>query len=286
MLLLRRAALLFALILSLQTSAGAQTAAPALAATPATGLFCPISARVEAFKGHDDEILISLWSVEGTARASGTLALYSGNLRYRVPFNNVIAASMINDAIPPTPIVIRFDTPTVIDSGYVGSLGNGECLIHSPFVRTKLETYVQTYGSDFPINSPIYPNWTAGLQKFRAAAAVTPAVLAAGARVDPPACDKPYVWASTTYAAPLEFPSSKMYTGLVAVRVTLDPSGHALAYHIDKNSYERPFNDAAVLAAAHSRFAPQIYRCSPVTGDYLFVADFMAEPFQKTIGHY
>jgi hypothetical protein len=190
-------------------------------------LFCPISARVEAFKGHDDEILISLWSVEGTARASGTLALYSGNLRYRVPFNNVIAASMINDAIPPTPIVIRFDTPTVIDSGYVGSLGNGECLIHSPFVRTKLETYVQTYGSDFPINSPIYPNWTAGLQKFRAAAAVTPAVLAAGARVDPPACDKPYVWASTTYAAPLEFPSSKMYTGLVAVRVTLDTSGRS-----------------------------------------------------------
>jgi hypothetical protein len=48
-------------------------------------------------------------------------------------------------------------------------------------------------------------------------------------------------------------------------------AGPALA-----NAYSgvKAHDQAAIIAAGQSRYAPQIYRCNPISGDYFFIVEF------------
>jgi TonB family protein len=92
--------------------------------------------------------------------------------------------------------------------------------------------------------------------------------------VEAPACAKPYVTAYTPHPSAAEAPMGRYYNGPVVVMVVVGADGKLLGQRVEKSSRQKPFDDAALAAAAKSGFAPQIYRCEPVTGDYLYVVVF------------
>ncbi len=106
------------------------------------------------------------------------------------------------------------------------------------------------------------------------AAALTPAPAGTPETVEAPACAKPYVAASTVRAAPAISPPGNTYSGLVAIDLAVSESGSVLGMRVDRSSRRKSVDEAAESAAAQSRFAAQIYRCQPISGNYLFFAGF------------
>jgi TonB family protein len=256
-----------ALFVAISSIASAQTAAPAASAPQ----FCPISVSVREIKGHDDEAVFTLWADDTAGRATGSIAAYAGNLLFHVTFINVVAADDRDTGHPPTPIVVRFDAPTRIDSAYVTSLAGGDCPIHSPFVRAELANYPRN--PHRPVS--VYPSWTKVMQTVLSqAAALTPAPAGTPETVEAPACAKPYVAASAVRAVPPISPLGNSYSGVVAIDLAVSESGSVLGTRVDKSSRQKFVDEAAVTAAAESRFAPQIYRCQPISGTYLFFTKF------------
>jgi outer membrane biosynthesis protein TonB len=43
---------------------------------------------------------------------------------------------------------------------------------------------------------------------------------------------------------------------------------------IDKSSNDKRFDQNALYPVSRSTFAPQIYRCAPVTGNFIFLVEF------------
>lgn len=250
---------------SLSAIGSGQTPAPAAASE-----YCPIHLHVDALKGHDDEVALTLWSDEEAGKATGTIILYAGKSRYRIPFVDAIAADIRNSRIPPTPIVVRIG-PTRVDSGFVGSLDGGDCQIKNPFVRSPLQTFVQRYGAG-PLG--IYPDWTKTMEDLLLRAAETPPLPTPEAEsVDAPECARPYVGAYTKLAATVSSPENT-FGGSVVVNVAIADDGKLLGVRIDKSSSRKAYDRAALGATARSKFAPQIYRCNPVRGNYLFIVTF------------
>jgi TonB family protein len=248
--------------------ASAQTPAP----TASTPEFCPIGVGVDEIKGHADEAVFTLWADDTAGLATGSIVAYAGNLLFRVSFINVVAADRRDTGHPPTPIAVRFDAPMRIDSADVASLNGVDCPIHSPFVRAGLVHYPRRYPHG-PLS--IYPSWTKVMQAVLSqAAALTPAAASTPETVSAPECAQPYVAASTVRAVPAISPMQNTYSGVVAIDLGVSESGSILGMRIDKSSRQKFVDQAAVTAAAQSRFAPQIYRCQPVSGDYLFLVGF------------
>jgi TonB family protein len=63
-------------------------------------------------------------------------------------------------------------------------------------------------------------------------------------------------------------------TGTVQVFVRLDASGNVVETGIYKSSGNATLDAAARRAAQDSSYSPEIYRCEPIPGTYLFRADF------------
>jgi TonB family protein len=241
---------------------------------PAEPALCPIGLRVDKVKDHDDELVFSLWSDDEAGKATGTFVLYAGTQRYRIAFAEAVAADVRDTKIEPTPIVVQFSPGTQVESGYIASLNGDPCLVHSPFVKSSLQTYVQTYGPSS--GTLVYPDWAAALKTFFAdASAMSPLVASDPEIVDAPSCARPYVMAYTrTPSSAITPPGFNFFDGDVDIRVAVAAIGDLLGMRIDKSSRQKPIDAAALAAAARSRFAPQIYRCNPVTGNYIFVVAF------------
>lgn len=247
--------------------------APTAAASAET---CPLSVRVYKLDGHGDEAAFALWSDGAAGTATGTILAYAADRRYRIGFANAVAADERDTRVLPTPIVIRFAAPTHVDSAYVETLGGGTCAIHEPYVAPRLSTAVVRHTKT---RSKVYPDWSRALQTFRAQAAAAPASAApAGESVEPPACERPYVYSSTTKAVAVVPPAGQPvpFNGEVAIKVDIAADGTMRAERVEATSHQQAYDRAALASAAESRFAPQIYRCIPVSGDYLFYVLFAA----------
>jgi TonB family protein len=64
----------------------------------------------------------------------------------------------------------------------------------------------------------------------------------------------------------------------VVVRVTVTPDGSVKNTAIAESSNNRDLDEAAVAGARNSTFLPKLVDCVPVTGDYLFHAQFVGSP--------
>ena len=248
----------------------AQEAAPSQPAPPPG--YCPVSVRVDPLKGGDNEVVFSLWADDRAAKATGTLVVYAGNQRYRIPFAGAVAADNRNTTVLPTPIVVRFATATRVDSAYVASLNDAGCLVRNPFVRSELQGYTQAPG---PGDGSVYPTWSQAWKIFLELAAAAPALPAPSAEtVGAPACAQPYATVSATRPAQAVTPHQNSYDGPVVLTLAIDTDGSLLRFRVDKSSHLPWIDAAAVDAAERSRFAPQIYRCIPITGALLFSVRF------------
>jgi len=234
--------------------------------------YCPVGVRVDPVQGHDNEAVFSLWADDRAGRATGTLIAYSGNLRYRIPFAGAVAADNRNTKVLPTPIVVRFATPTRVDSAYVASLNEAACIIRNPFVRSGLQGDAQAYGSG---DGTVYPNWSKPWNIFLELAANAPALPALTPEtVDAPACALPYAMAHTTKPVPAVAPRQNSYDGAVVLVLAIDTNGALLNLRVEKSSRLPQVDAAAVDSAQATRFAPQVYRCNPVTGAALYSVRF------------
>ncbi|HET9029995.1 MAG TPA: TonB family protein [Candidatus Aquilonibacter sp.] len=108
------------------------------------------------------------------------------------------------------------------------------------------------------------------------ACAFTPASLAVAT-----SCAHPVMEASATLAvdpetyvaSPHDFP-----VAAALVSVTIGPDGNVRNVLIYKSTGIMRLDRAALLAARASRYAPKLVNCEPVTGEYLFRAEFNGEP--------
>jgi len=96
----------------------------------------------------------------------------------------------------------------------------------------------------------------------------------------PPTCATPYRDATVTNAQMPDYPAIARRlgnTGTVVVIVGLSTAGAVSSASVLVSSGS-PYLDAAALEAARkSRYAPQIFRCEPISGHYLFRADFSSQ---------
>ena len=92
-----------------------------------------------------------------------------------------------------------------------------------------------------------------------------------------PVCAVPNADATTTNAAPPDYPDIARQQGAVGttkVKVTLDAAGHVLDASVAKSAGNASLDQAAVKAARASTFAPEVVNCVKTAGSYLFSADF------------
>ena len=58
------------------------------------------------------------------------------------------------------------------------------------------------------------------------------------------------------------------------IKVALGADGKAVAMRIDKPAIEKAYDQSALIAAAQSKFTPEIFRCKAITADVYFDAKF------------
>jgi TonB family protein len=275
----RSAAIVIALTLALVcSSAGLADPLPSAspAAAPAT-LLCPIKAIVTTVPAHSDEALLTLWSDETAGYATGTIFLYANGKRYAVSFANAVAANSSDVHHLPTPIVIALDTPAPIESAYVSKLDAQACAIHNPYVEDTSAPDHQPVKHSGKRKGPQFsPDWIDNWKTITAQAdAMKPLVVSDGVPVDEPHCAKPFVAPSTTYSEPAIIPPQQGRLQVeIPVALEIDERGTPIAVRVLISSRNAAYDRAALVATARSRFAPRIYRCEPVTGDYLFFVEF------------
>jgi TonB family protein len=97
----------------------------------------------------------------------------------------------------------------------------------------------------------------------------------------PPACKVPFQDATATDQVPPDYPESAKELGIgdvtVLVEVTVGPTGSLDSASIYKSSINMDIDRNALRAARESRYSPKIVNCEPVSGTYLFRADFTTE---------
>lgn len=103
-----------------------------------------------------------------------------------------------------------------------------------------------------------------------------------GVRADPlgaHVCELAYMTASTMSAVQPQLPASAIRDrahGVVQVRVRVAADGSLTSANVYKSSGRADLDEAARKAAVATLYRPAIDKCTPVAGDYLFVADFLA----------
>jgi TonB family protein len=242
--------------------------APAEPVVP-TDDICNISVNVRAIKEHPDEVAFTLWGDDAPGLASGDVVFFAGTERYRISFEDAVAAHYLDIKAPPTPIVVRFEGPATIDSAYVSSLDGKPCPIHSPYLRPGLDGRSTRHDPTF---ASYGPDWGNVIEKLVGQA--EPMQAPAPETVPPPACAKPYVAAAMNKSIPPVTPDGVLWRGFVVVLIRIRADGSVAGVRIDRSSTRKAIDDAARRAAVRSGFSAAIFRCEPVSGNYRFLAVF------------
>jgi TonB family protein len=90
-------------------------------------------------------------------------------------------------------------------------------------------------------------------------------------------CPERYRMARTTRPVVPNYPAlarTRGVRGVSYVAVTLDATGAVTEAHVYQSSRSKELDDAALDAARRSGYAPEVFRCEPVSGTYLFRAEF------------
>ncbi len=103
--------------------------------------------------------------------------------------------------------------------------------------------------------------------------------LSSGSNVVASACSVPNTDAKVVTAAPPEIPhSAGPLQGFVNVLVTIAPNGTVSKATVQHSSGHSQVDTAVLNAAKASTYSPARQNCAPVTGTYLFHAEFAPQP--------
>ena len=90
-----------------------------------------------------------------------------------------------------------------------------------------------------------------------------------------PACSAPDLAARTTFVESPSIPESAPQNSTIAkIRVDLDAEGNVLGASVYESAGLMELDQAALVAARHSRYAPEEINCKNVSGSYLFTVEF------------
>jgi len=265
-------ALALALGALLRAGALAQTAPDASAPDPLDGT-CTV--RVAAVAPLDAtrslQAVVLEPTIHGSGTISGTVAAFSAaGPRYDLRFEN---AAIGSDA--PLVLAYRFPVAVAITGAYVATLDTpqpGPCSIIGP--------------------------WTSGtvpdVPAQHALALATEAAPAGVAVTDPGSADEltcrsPERPAHVLESArpELEFwrGGGSLPEGTISIRVLVGPDGHALDVKIDhvdgtieETSIGTAMKSSALVAAMHSTYAPETFRCRPIYGIAYYVMKIQPKP--------
>jgi hypothetical protein len=260
--------LTLAIALARTMPCGAQTPDAGAAASTAP---CAVTVWVSTIAKHPDELVFTLWTWERATRTSGEIIVYAGGLRYSIAFSDTTVADRGDAGRLPTPIVVRFPANTAIESAYVGCVEATPCPPYAPYLGPQL-THDGAPG-DVRRDAP-NPKWAKAWPAYvKLVADASPLPAPAGDVVETLTCSTPYAPGRTVEAAPAISPAFEpRSTGIIDVWLATAPDGSVLQERVYRNSaaLDGAYQSAALRAAGAARFAPQIYRCNPIGGEYKF----------------
>jgi TonB family protein len=229
-------------------------------------MYCPLSARVRDVDDTRTRYAVSFRALE-TGRASGTLALWAGGLRYDVPFRDAVALDSRDRISPETSFVVRFPEPTTLDGAVVTAIDEG----------SGLRPCDPWFAPWVPVARSATDGRTAAErtseERFLSRARAATAIAAPPSVADPVSCAAPNRPGRTVHAVGPDRPMSGR-TGISTVMVLLDPNDHVAGARIQTSSGDPQLDDAALAAASRSEYQGQMFRCRHVMGGYLFTVEF------------
>jgi len=265
-----RALILFAIALAFvpRASSAAQTSASE-SPVPA---HCPIYVHLRYPNDtNDGSVAFFLLTDEDAGKATGSILAWVGDKRYRIPFADALVAKMGDttpDSLDPTPLYYQFPRGTHIEGAYVAELGSAPCPIWDPLWDPEPD---KQYPLDF---SKMNPRTAAYWERVRAS---TPRP-APAPDDDPATCKTPYAVAhrfdDTEFRAHRYYNAKASLGRKVIVGVLLDEQGGVRGVRLIKGSVIAGLNQDALGSVAHVKFAPQIFHCTPIGGEYAYEIDY------------
>jgi hypothetical protein len=253
-------------------SAQTQTLPDASAPSPVEGT-CTV--RVAAVAPLDAtrsvQAVILEPTVTGSGTISGTVAAFSAaGRRYDLHFEN---ATIGSDA--PLVLAYRFPDPVAVTGAYVATLDTpqpGPCSIIEPWTSDAVPDALAQHA-------------------LATATEATPAnvEVSGSGVVDDLTCRSPERPARVLQSArpELEFwrGAGSLPEGTISIRVLVGPDGHALDVKlehvegtIEETSIGTAMKSSALVAAMHSTYAPETFRCRPIYGIAYYVMKVQPKP--------
>jgi TonB family protein len=268
-------------------SAGARTAR---AATPmAAAALCPVFVgRIDNLDGIGTRYAIGLVTYGAAGSTSGSLAIYSNDLRYEVPFKDIRAVDPTDPHAKPQPLVIRFKQPVIIDAAVVDALGTPVKACPTPYQPWTKNGLAPVIGHELAARrgvsvdpAVVAPNDVfhedALWKTFDADAARVTALDADDATLATTACSTGSERPVMVQAGDVDIPATFVgHTVIVAALVTIGSNGALISSAIVGSSGNRELDRNVLNAAKHGSFKGGRFRCVPAAGSYLFTVTVIA----------
>jgi len=217
-----------------------------------------------------------------TAPNDFRVTLFSANASYELRLDSQLFSRKVDAAVVPTlswvSAATYFEMPggAAVESAYVEPLGADgastiPCVYNHYLVQSRAETIALPYYKQRTLlaeSDAATVHYSKGVQLEHATFR---------ADVSPPDCKQPYAEPKLLRANPPTYPELARrdgVTGMAQVLVELDNTGKPLSAAVAKSANNNDLDSAAELAALTSTYAPQLFRCQAIAGDYVFRAQF------------
>jgi hypothetical protein len=263
-----------ALVRALPVAAATPAPAPAASSEPQ----CPVRVLDVVALSSADSLASRTYLVTfetpglSPGRMSGTVALFSGNHRYDIPFHGIVAAgsvaSTLNEA---TPVVVRFSSALTIDAAYVSALGGadgGPCSVAYVWQRPAHAML----GARAAVMNGFADDLRRRVASFNVIDAPAPAT-------EPKSdCTHPNS-APTLKSEPPRPPADPKATGFYVIEVSLSESGSVVDSWLwgSASAPVLAIADAELQHAKTATYSPATFRCRAIPSVVFVEDDFKKE---------
>lgn len=237
---------------------------PAMATPSPTAALKPSCPSVAVFSSRDGRSYVVMFSDRNVYSGGVAMKLYTRTETFAANFQIAIDLPTQRARFRSGPIALADPSSEPLDSAditYDGAEVPGGCVERfrvTPYSDASLDART-AYATLDPARPPITLSKVIGV-------------------ASPLACTSPYADATVDGApAQLEYPAMARelgLTGMTVVKVTLAADGAVTGASIYRSSGSTVLDQAAVKAAVATHYRPDIVRCEPERGSYLFRAEF------------
>jgi len=210
------------------------------------------------------------------------VTLYSASASYELRLDGQLFDRRPKTAGPPMLSWVAapayFDVPgaAAIESAYVQPLEadgvqSTPCLFNHYRVRSRADIMSELYSQE----PTLLDESDVAAANFSADSPITHATFRS--QSPSPDCKQPYAEPRVLHAMSPPYPPSAIRdgaSGMAMILLELDNAGKPLSAAVVKSANYDALDRAAEVAALTSSFAPQLFRCEPIGGSYVFRVDF------------